>query len=180
MTCTGMIRRGKCLQQARDQQLNGCKENICLHHRINNKQISKKLSSKVVRNQNNFKGTVQPDWICMRVVPLDRPFNKTSTSIGFLFSIFYLEYLIRVQSSESLYAKMNPTSCLFGSPRSFPPNRAPKMRERHQLFFGLRLVSKEFQHPAIQSKIVQHFGKFFHQIKLRQPIGRQDFYICQP
>ncbi len=31
---------------------------------------------------------------------------------------------------------------------SFPPNRAPKMRERHQLFFGLRLVSKEFQHPA--------------------------------
>jgi hypothetical protein len=27
------------------------------------------------------------------------------------------------------------------------------MEERHQLFFGLRLVSKEFQHPAIQTKI---------------------------
>jgi len=58
--------------------------------------------------------------------------------------------------------------------RSFPPNRAPKMRERHQLFFGLRLVSKEFQHPAIQTKIEQHFGGFFHQIKVCQPIGRQD------
>jgi hypothetical protein len=59
-------------------------------------------------------------------------------------------------------------------PRSFPPNRAPKMRERHQLFFGLRLVSTEFQHPANKTKIEQHFGRFFHQIKVRQPIGRQD------
>jgi hypothetical protein len=59
-------------------------------------------------------------------------------------------------------------------PRSFPPKSAPKMQERHQLFFGLRLVSKEFKHPAIQTKIEQHFGRFFHQIKVRQPIGRQD------
>jgi hypothetical protein len=43
-------------------------------------------------------------------------------------------------------------------PQSFPPNRAPKMWEIHQLFFGLRLVSKEFQNPAIQTKIEQHFG----------------------
>jgi hypothetical protein len=48
------------------------------------------------------------------------------------------------------------------------------------MFFGLRLVSKEFQHPAILTKIEQHFGEFFHrikvlhQIKVRQPIGRQD------
>jgi hypothetical protein len=48
------------------------------------------------------------------------------------------------------------------------------MRERHQLFFGLRLVSKEVQHPTIQTKIEQHFSGFFHQIKVRQPIGRQD------
>ncbi len=54
---------------------------------------------------------------------------------------------------------------------SFPPNHTPKMRKRHQLFFGLRLVSKEFQHPAIQTKIEEHFGGFFHQC---QPIGRQD------
>jgi hypothetical protein len=59
-------------------------------------------------------------------------------------------------------------------PRSFPPNRAPKMQERYQLFFGLQLVRKEFQHPAIQTKIEQPFGGFFHQIKGRQPIGRQD------
>ena len=47
------------------------------------------------------------------------------------------------------------------------------MQERHQLFFGLQLVSKEFQQPAIQTKIEQHGGSF-HKIKLRQPIGRQD------
>jgi hypothetical protein len=49
------------------------------------------------------------------------------------------------------------------------------MRERHQLFFGLRLVSKELHHSAIQTKIERHFGGFFHQITVRQPIGRQDF-----
>jgi hypothetical protein len=48
------------------------------------------------------------------------------------------------------------------------------MRERHQFFFGLWLVSKECQHPAIQTKIEQHFGRFFHQIKVHQPTGRQD------
>jgi hypothetical protein len=41
--------------------------------------------------------------------------KTTSTATGFLFFIFDLEYLIRVQSSEPLHAKMNPTSCLFGS-----------------------------------------------------------------
>jgi hypothetical protein len=62
---------------------------------------------------------------------------------------------------------INPTSCLFGSRFAcaqtaiFPPNRAPKMRERHHLFFGLWLLSKEFQHSAIQTKIEQHFGGFF-------------------
>jgi hypothetical protein len=59
-------------------------------------------------------------------------------------------------------------------PLSFSPNRAPKMRERYQLFFGLRLVSKEFHHSAIQTKLELHFGEFFHQIIVRQPIGRQD------
>jgi hypothetical protein len=59
-------------------------------------------------------------------------------------------------------------------PGFFPQIRAPKMWERHQLFFGLWLDSKEFQHPAIQTKIEQDFGGFFHQLKVRQPIGRQD------
>jgi hypothetical protein len=57
--------------------------------------------------------------------------------------------------------------------RYFPSNRAPKIRDRHQLFFGLRFMSKEFQ-QAIQTKIEQHFGRVFHQIKVRQPIGRQE------
>jgi hypothetical protein len=89
---------------------------------------------------------------------------------------------MRVQKSEPLHAKMNTTSYLYlfglrfagAKTRSFSPNRAPKMRERHQLFFGLWLVSKEFQHPAIQTKKEQHFGRFFHQIKVHQPIERQD------
>jgi hypothetical protein len=37
-------------------------------------------------------------------------------------------------------------------------------------------MSKEFQHPAIQIKIEQHFGRFFHEMKVRQPIGRQAPY----
>jgi hypothetical protein len=52
--------------------------------------------------------------------------------------------------------------------RSFPLIRAPKMWGKHQLFFRLRLMSKEFQDPTIQTKIEQHFGGFFHQIKVRQ------------
>jgi hypothetical protein len=51
---------------------------------------------------------------------------------------------------------------------SFSPNRVPKMRERYQLFFGLRLVSKESHHSAIQTKIELHLGGFFHQAKVRQ------------
>jgi hypothetical protein len=47
------------------------------------------------------------------------------------------------------------------------------MWERHQLFFGLQLLSKEFQHSAIQTKVEQHFGGFFPQIKVCQSIGRQ-------
>jgi hypothetical protein len=56
-------------------------------------------------------------------------------------------------------------------PRAFSPNRAPKMPERYQLFFGLPLVNKEFHHSAIQTKLELHFGGFFHQMKVRQPIG---------
>ncbi len=107
--------------------------------------------------------------------------KRTATTTGFLFFIFDLEYLIRVQSSELLHVKINPTSytCLDHDLhelklQSFPSNKATKMRERHQLFFGLRLVSKEFQHLTIQTKIVKHIGRFFHQIKVLQPIGRQD------
>jgi hypothetical protein len=59
-------------------------------------------------------------------------------------------------------------------PQSFSPSRTPSTLERHQLVFGLRLVSKESHHSPIQTKIELHFGGFFHQMKVRQPIGRQD------
>ncbi len=59
------------------------------------------------------------------------------------------------------------------NPPTFPPNRSQKMQESKQLVFRLRLVSKDFQHPAIQTRIVQHLGGFFHQINVRQPIGRK-------
>jgi hypothetical protein len=59
------------------------------------------------------------------------------------------------------------TSIFFAEPCS-------KNGETYQLFFGLRLVSKEFPHFAIQTNIELHFGGFFHQMKVRQPIGRQD------
>ncbi len=42
------------------------------------------------------------------------------------------------------------------------------------MFFGLQLESEELQHSAIQAKIEQHFGGFFLQIKVCQPIGRKD------
>jgi hypothetical protein len=51
------------------------------------------------------------------------------------------------------------------------------MRESQELFFGRRLVNRifeEFQHLAIQIKIVQQIGGFFHQTKVHQQIGRKD------
>jgi hypothetical protein len=56
-------------------------------------------------------------------------------ALGFFIFIVDLQYLIRVQSSERLHAKMNPTFFLFGSRFAcaqtaiFSPNRAPKMQE---------------------------------------------------
>jgi hypothetical protein len=52
-----------------------------------------------------FKGTVGPDWICMRVVSLESPLKGHQPLYVFNFFIFDLEYLIRVQSSEPLHAK---------------------------------------------------------------------------
>jgi hypothetical protein len=38
----------------------------------------------------------------------------------------------------------------------------------------VRRICEENQQSAIQTKIEQHFGGFFQQIKVRQPIGRKD------
>ncbi len=61
-------------------------------------------------------------------------------------------------------------------PWSFLPNRGPKMQERHQLFFGLRLASKEFQHPAIQTNIEQHFWRIFPTNKSVSANRKTGFY----
>ncbi len=62
-------------------------------------------------------------------------------------------------------------------PQSFPP-----MRDSQQLFFGgwpVTRIFEQFQHPAIQTKIVRHFGGYFHQIKVHQSIGRKIIYkLC--
>jgi hypothetical protein len=62
-------------------------------------------------------------------------------------------------------------------PQSFSPNCAPKMRETYQLFFGLRLVSKEFHHAAIQTKIEQHFGGFFSSNESVPANRKTGFYV---
>ena len=83
----------------------------------------------------------------------------TTTAIGILFFIFDLEYLIRVQSSEPLYEKMNPTSYLFGSQFAcdqteiFSAKPCSKNAGETSLVFGLQLVCKEFQQPTIQTNI---------------------------
>ncbi len=43
----------------------------------------------------------------MRAVPLDRPLKRTSTTIGFWFFNFNLEYLKRLQSSKPLHTKIH-------------------------------------------------------------------------
>ncbi len=75
---------------------------------------------------------------------------------------------------------IQPPACLYRlhvlKPWSFPLNRAPEMRERHQLFFVLQLMSKEFQHPAIQTKIEQHFCRFFLSSKSVPANRKTGFY----
>jgi hypothetical protein len=50
--------------------------------------------------------------------------------------------------------------------QSFLPNHSPKMRERYQLFFRLRLASKKFRNPNQKRAAL---WRIFHQMKVRQP-----------
>jgi hypothetical protein len=74
---------------------------------------------------------------------------------------------------------IQPPACLdhglhVPNPRSIPPNRTPKMQERHYLFFGLRLMSKEFQQSYNPNQNRAELCGIFHHIKVRRPIGRKD------
>jgi hypothetical protein len=95
--------------------------------------------------------------------------------MGFLFYYFSLKFFKRLLSSELLHTKINLTSCLFRlrfhlyghKRRSNPSNRAQKMPESQQMFFGIRLVSRIFEESNI-------WGIFQQLKKVRQPIGRKD------
>jgi hypothetical protein len=82
------------------------------------------------------------------MVPLDRKIN---------YRFFTVKYILYTK-----FCKKNPTSGMFGlHVLAFFFSGIVKMRERHQLFFGLQLLlSKEFHH---QIKTEQYFGGFFHQ-----------------
>jgi hypothetical protein len=98
----------------------------------------------------------------MRVVSLESPLKGHQPLYVFIFFIFNLEYLIRVQSSEPLYAKMNPTSFLFGSRSAYNPVCLlagamlfyEKIHQSAGLFwFGLRNDGIFYMQAAIQRTI---------------------------
>ncbi len=108
---------------------------------------------------------------------IGKPFKRTSTAIGFKFFYFTLEYFKRLQSPEPLHAELNPILLLvwitvacaqaaifFAKPYSLNAGEASIVL----------WVAACIHHSAIQTKIERHFGRFFHQITVRQPIGRQD------
>ncbi len=152
-------------------------------HNTDNPQVPTDQNENNYRNS-RLKGTVRPDWICLRVVlleGLEKDINRYMY-FYFLFLIFNIWQEFKVLS-RFMQKWIQPPACLDQGlhvlkPRSFPPNHAPKMQERHKLFFGLRLVSKKIQHPRNPTIIEQYFGRSFHQIKVCQLIGRQDS-ICK-
>jgi hypothetical protein len=80
--------------------------------------------------------------------------------------------LVGVQSSEPLHAKMNPTSCLFGSwfacaqTAIFSAEPCSKNAGETSVVLWITACKKRNQHPTIQT--------IFHQIKVSQPIGGLD------
>ncbi len=90
--------------------------------------------------------------------------------------------ILRLQSPKPLHAELNPilllvriTVCMCSSCYLFRQTAVlHKCGRGINCSFGLRLISKELHHSAIQTKIESHFGGFFHQITVHQPIGRKD------
>jgi hypothetical protein len=86
--------------------------------------------------------------------------------------------LLRIQSSEPLHAKMNPTSCLFGSRFAcaqtgiYSAEPFSKNAGETSIVFGLQLVSKESNIPQSKPK---KSSIIFSSNKVCQPIGRRIF-----
>ncbi len=95
------------------------------------------------------------------------------------FFIFYFWSWIfdKSSSSELLHAKMNPTSCLFGS--QFACAQTAIFFRWTVLQKCRRDINSSNQHPAIHTKIKQNFSRFFHQIKERQSKNTKIF-LCKP
>ncbi len=58
----------------------------------------------------------------------------------------------------------------------FVAKPASKNAESQQLFFGGRLliiIFEKLQHPAIQIKVVQHFGGFLYHKNVHNPVSRK-------
>ncbi len=110
-------------------------------------------------------------WEWYRWIGLEKKINCCRVFIFY----FLLEYLIRVQSSEPFHAKMNSTSCFFGS-RLVCAQTAIFSAEPCQTYAWETSIVLWITAP-IQTKIEQHFDRFFHQIKVWQPIGR---ILCKP
>ncbi len=88
---------------------------------------------------------------------------QRSTSNSDITSILRNVFLTHNKSLRGILKTKNVEKCkspLKLKPRYFPPNRATKMRERHLLFFGLQLVSKEFQHSALQTEMSSTLAVF--------------------
>jgi hypothetical protein len=122
---------------------------------------------------------------------IGKPFKRTSTAIGFKFFYFTLEYFKRLQSPEPLHAELNPilllvriTVCMCSSRDLFRQTRfacaqaAIFFAKPYSLNAGEASidlwVAACIHHSAIQTKLERHSVGFFHQITVRQQIGRPD------
>ncbi len=123
-----------------------------------------------------LKGTIRPDWICMRVVPLDRHW-KGYQHYEFLISYFWSwifdkssKFWAASCKNESTFLLVWITVCMCSNRDLFRRTVLQKCGRD----INCSLDYSSCQHPAIQTKIEQHFGGLFHQIKVPQPIGGQD------
>ncbi len=102
--------------------------------------------------------------------------KKSSTAKGFWFWIFEKtsKFWAASNKTESNLLLVWITVCMRTNRDLFPAKPCSKNAGVYNCSLDYGLWVEEFQHPAIRTKLVQHFGGFFHQIKVCQPIGRTE------